>query len=74
MIGGLGIVAHPVEQFRVALQLGAGRNLLAGDFLQRRRRHQFAALADHGEDAGAVVLGGQEIEPDRRRLGRIWMI
>ena len=43
VVGGLGVLAHPVEQLVVRLQMRARRDLLARDLLQRRRRHQLAA-------------------------------
>lgn len=71
MVGGLGIVADPVQQLRIALQFRARRDLLARDLLQGRCRHQFPSLADRGEETHAVMLAREEIEADRRRLGGI---
>ena len=71
VIGGFGVLAHPVQQLVVLLHMRPRGDFLARDILQRRRRHQFAPLADGGQHAPAIVLGGEEIEADGRRLGGV---
>ena len=54
MVGGLGVLAHPIEEFIVGLHMLAGGDLLAGDLAQRRGRHEFPPLPDGGEQTTAT--------------------
>ncbi len=62
MVGRLGVVAHPVEDLVVGREMGARRDLLARHLLERRGRHQLAALADGGQEAVAVGAAERKLK------------
>ena len=70
MVGGLGVLPDPVEQFVVGLDVHARRDLVGGDALHGRCRHDAPGDAHRFQRHLAVELRAQEVEADRRRRVR----
>src|SRR5258707_941687 len=70
MVGGFGVLANPVEQFVVFLDVDAGGDLVGGDGLHRGGGHDAAGDAHGLQRDVTVELGAQEIEANGGGLGR----